>query len=207
MILFVCHANLCRSPMAERLARRTLVQRLGHAGEAVDVVSAGTHARGDEPMHPLAGRVLGEFDCDDAGFRSRRLDESMVAHAGLILTATRTQRAACVMFDPTAVRRTFTIPQFGRYAARLSARGLAALPSPSDRLRAMIEQLSVVRGGLPVPSAEADELADPVQSPIQGFRRCAGEIQSVLEVMAELIAPTQPTPSPPDRCGWGLHTP
>jgi protein-tyrosine phosphatase len=74
---------------------------------------------------------------------------------------------------------------------------LAAIWPPQERLRAMIEQVSVVRGELPVATAEEDELADPVQSPIEVFRRCAAEIQSVVDLISGLIAPVQPVPLAP----------
>ena len=41
-VLFVCHANLCRSPMAERLLRLALDTRPGLAGAGLTAASAGT---------------------------------------------------------------------------------------------------------------------------------------------------------------------
>lgn len=196
-ILVVCHANLCRSPMAERLARHAITSRLGEAAAGIEVSSAGTHAWNNNPMHPLAADVLREYGADETGFRSRRLTEVQVKRADLVLTATRGQRAACVAFDPAAVRRTFTIPQIGRYAAALPSYSLMTIWPPQERLRAMIEQVSVVRGELPVASANEDELADPMRSPIEVFRRCAAEIQSVIDLITCLIAPVQTVPLMP----------
>jgi protein-tyrosine phosphatase len=190
-LLIVCHANHCRSPMAERLARRMISDRLGSAATAIEVFSAGTHAWSDRPMHPLAAEVLREYDVDDGEFRSRRLTAGMVSRANLILTATTQQRAACVAFNPAAVRRTFTIPQFGRYAAALARNSLVAFWPPQQRLRQMIDEVQVVRGTLPVPFVEEDELPDPLGLPIAVFRRCAAEIHGVLDVTTELIAPVQ----------------
>jgi protein-tyrosine phosphatase len=193
-VLLVCHANICRSPMAERLTRRTIDDRLGPAAAAFDVYSAGTHAWTNRPMHPLSAEVLREVGADDVGFRSQRLTPGLVKRADLVLTATRDQRAACVDFDPGAVRRTFTIPQFGRYAAAMPAFSLTGIWPPQRRLRVMIEELSVIRGELPVASVQDDELPDPVQSPIEVFRRCATDIQWMVDVMTDLIAPIQPAP-------------
>ena len=193
-ILIVCHANLCRSPMAERLARKAIADRLGQEAAGFHVVSAGTHAWSNEPMHPLAAEVLREHGADETGFLSRRLTELLVRRADLVLTATRRQRSECVAFDPSAVRRTFTISQFGRYAAALGPHSLRAVWPSQRRLRVMIDQVSVVRGSLPVASAAEEDLADPVQSPIEVFRRCAAEIQSTIDVMTGLIAPIQTVP-------------
>jgi protein-tyrosine phosphatase len=196
-LLIVCHANLCRSPMAERLTRRRLSDRLGPAAAAFDVVSAGTHAWSNRAMHPLAAEVLREYDVDDDEFRSRRLTAGMVSRADLILTATAQQRAACVAFCPAAVRRTFTIAQFGRYAAALPRYGLVAFWPPQQRFRQMIDEVEVVRGTLPVGSPEDDDLTDPVGLPITVFRRCAAEIHEVVDMMTELIAPVRSAPQEP----------
>jgi protein-tyrosine phosphatase len=190
-ILMVCHANLCRSPMAERLARTAISEGLGDEAAGFEVSSAGTHAWTNRPMHPLAAEVLREQDIDESDFLSRRLTEGLVKRAGLVLTATRQQRTACVALDTSAVHRTFTIPQFGRYAAAMPPADLIAVWPPQRRLRLMIEQVPLVRGALPVVSGVADDLPDPVQSPIELFRRCAAEIQSVVDVIVGLIAPIQ----------------
>lgn len=188
-VLVVCHANLCRSPMAERLARRAITERMGDAAADFEVSSAGTHAWTGRPMHPLAAEVLREYGADDTGFRSRRLTAAMVARADLVLTATRRQRGECVALVPASVRRTFTLPQFGRLAAVIPAYSLTAIWPPQARLQTMIDDLLVIRGELPVGSPEQDELPDPVEQPIEVFRRCAGEIQAVVDVMTDLIAP------------------
>ncbi|HEX8631905.1 MAG TPA: low molecular weight phosphatase family protein [Catenuloplanes sp.] len=188
-VLVVCHANLCRSPMAERLARQTIADRLGPDAASFEVVSAGTHAWTGRPMHPLAAEVLREHGVDDSGFSSQRLTASLVRRADLVLTATRRQRAECVAMVPAAVRRTFTLPQFGRLASAVAPYSLTAIWPPQARLRSMLDELLVIRGELPVPPVEQDELPDPVDHPIGVFRRCAGEIQSVFNVMTGLIEP------------------
>jgi protein-tyrosine phosphatase len=193
-VLIVCHANLCRSPMAERMARKALDDRLGADAAGFHLVSAGTHAWTNQAMHPLAAVVLREYGADDSGFRSRRLTGALVERADLVLTATRRQRSECVAFDPAAVRRSFTISQFGRYATALRPYSLTAIWPPQRRLRVMIDQVSVIRGDLPVVPAAEEDLVDPVQSPIEVFRRCAAEIQAVVDVMIGLIAPIQTAP-------------
>lgn len=199
-VLVVCHANLCRSPMAEQLLRHGLAARLGADGAAFPVGSAGTHAVADRPMHPLALRVLTQAGIDSAGFRSRPLTADLVAAADLVLTATRQQRSACVSLDPAAVRRTFTMRQFGRYAAAFPAPGTAVPAGPQQRLRALLERVPLIRAGLPFVPAGQDDLPDPVQQPITAFQQCRTTIEQVVEVMAALIAenpPALPSPPPP----------
>ena len=57
LILFVCHGNICRSPMAEFIFRR-LVARHG-LSDSIDVASAATSAEEiGNPVYPLAKRTL-----------------------------------------------------------------------------------------------------------------------------------------------------
>jgi protein-tyrosine phosphatase len=162
-MLFVCRANLCRSAMAERLARAF--------GLAAD--SAGTHAVPGHPMPEHAAAVLRERGADPAGFASRRVAPAMLTGADLVLTATRAERAYCVTLAPATAPRTFTLRQYGRYAAALPG---AAPPTPAA--------IAAVRGRLQPGSAEGDDLDDPYGGPIEGFRVCADRIEAILRLLA-----------------------
>src|SRR4051812_4621815 len=85
-LLLVCHANECRSPMAERLAVRMFTDRFGAAASELHVISAGTHARSGRPMRPEAAKVLTYFGADPTGFASRRLGPGFIEGADLVLT-------------------------------------------------------------------------------------------------------------------------
>lgn len=186
-VLAVCHANMCRSPLAEHLLRRGL-----DPGVFL-VASAGTHALPDRAMHPYAEQVLAEAGISTSDFRTRRLTAPLVAGADLVLTATREQRSACVALVPAAIRRTFTIPQFGRYAAALTPPGDCP---PERRLRAAIDRVPLVRAGLPVLPAACDDLTDPVREPVAAFRECLATIERVVGAVAGLIAEHPPVPGP-----------
>lgn len=72
-LLFVCTGNICRSPMAEYLAR----DRLG--GGVVTFASAGTAALPERPASEATRRVMREVGIDMSAHRSRdvwRLTES-----------------------------------------------------------------------------------------------------------------------------------
>jgi protein-tyrosine phosphatase len=139
-------------------------------------------------MHPNTEYVLRELGADVSDFSSRRLTTELVTSADLVLTADRQQRAACVTLVPAAVRRTYTLKQFGRLAAAVPAHRLAPLRSPRERLAALREEALIVRSEVPfVPPAE-DDLVDPVREPIEAFTRCSEEIAQVLRVIVDLIA-------------------
>ena len=187
-ILIVCHANVCRSPMAERVFRGALDDQLGAGGAVVEMLSAGTAAWTARPMHPFARAVLSEQGLDGTDFRSQRLTPALVARSDLVLTATRGQRAAVVGMEPAAVRRSFTLPQFGRLTEAVAATGPLDGDGPVARLASLVERVPMMRGQLPVPPAEEDEIPDPIGRPIEVFRRCAGDAQRVAEVLARVIA-------------------
>ncbi|BCJ52058.1 protein-tyrosine-phosphatase [Actinoplanes sp. NBRC 14428] len=190
-VLIVCHANLCRSPMAEYLLRHALESRLGPAAGGLEILSAGTDAWADLPMHPLSVEALGEHGLDGTAFRSRRLTPALVKRAGLVLTATRRQRSVAVAMEPAAVKHAFTLPQFARLAAEVAVAAPLEPGTPAQRLGRIIERIPMVRGHLPVPPAEQDEIADPVRMPIEVFRRCAHELDRIAGVTAQLIAPSR----------------
>ncbi|MDG6100831.1 low molecular weight phosphatase family protein [Dactylosporangium aurantiacum] len=162
-MLFVCRANLCRSAMAERLAR---------AG-GLAATSAGTHAVPGLDMPPEAKAVLRELGADPEGFASRRVDGGLLAGADLVLTATRAERAHCVTLAPAVAARTFTLRQFGRY--------LEASPPGPTALR----DVARARGRLQPGSPLDDDLPDPYGGPIDGYRDCAATIARILTLLAD----------------------
>ncbi|GAA3274342.1 low molecular weight phosphatase family protein [Dactylosporangium vinaceum] len=164
-MLFVCRANLCRSAMAERLART-----LG-----LDAASAGTHAVPGLEMPEHARTVLREHGADPEGFTSRRVVPSLLLGASLILTATRAERAHCVTLAPVTAARTFTLRQYARYAA--------AVPDGPLTLRAV----GAVRGRLQPGKPADDDLEDPFGGPIEGFRVCAETIADILRPLASRL--------------------
>ena len=162
-MLFVCRANLCRSPMAERLARK-----LG-----LEASSAGTHAAADLEMPENAAAVLRERGASAKKFTSRRLTAPMLTAADLVLTATRAERAHCVTLAPATTGRTFTLRQYGRY--------LAALPPDAA---VTPQAIASIRGRLQPVAPDNDDLADPFGGPIEGFRTCAETIWPILSALA-----------------------
>ncbi|MBC5581787.1 low molecular weight phosphotyrosine protein phosphatase [Anaerofilum sp. BX8] len=71
-ILFVCHGNICRSPMAEFLFR-DLLHKQGLEGRAL-VASAATSAEEiGNPVYPPARRKLAQLGIDAGGKRAVQL--------------------------------------------------------------------------------------------------------------------------------------
>ncbi|UFN91734.1 low molecular weight phosphatase family protein [Micromonospora aurantiaca] len=179
-VLFVCHANMCRSPMAEFIARRML------AGLPLAVASAGTDAIDGAAMHPYAVEVTAATGADPAAFRTRRLRPEHLTGAALVLTATRRQRSACTSLAPAALTRTFTLRQFARLAAE--ARPAEAEADEVTPLRAAMSAAVRARGRLQPAAPDAEDLRDPIGGSPADFRRCAEEIERSIWPVLALIA-------------------
>lgn len=185
-VLFVCHANLCRSPLAERLARRAFDDAFGPAAAASVVMSsAGTRAYAGSAMHHHSADVLAECGVDASGFASRTVTPAVLTDADLVLTATREQRTACLTLAPATVGRTFTIRQFARLAEAVRT-GPAATPAAG--LHALRDAVNAVRHTVPAAPGDADDLPDPVGRPIEEFRVCAEDVWRSLSTVVGVIA-------------------
>jgi protein-tyrosine phosphatase len=188
-ILFVCYANLCRSPVAERLARALLSRRIGDAAGRLPIGSAGTHARAGLPMHPYAMSVIVERGGDACAFHSRPLARDLIAAAGLVLTAGRAERAACATLLPGAVGRTFTVRQFGRLAEAAIRAGARPPGDAADRLEFAVRAVTAARSLLQPVDPSEDDIIDPIGAGLTGFRCCAVTIEAALDPALRLIAP------------------
>ena len=71
-ILFICHGNICRSPMAEFIMK-DLVEKAGMAGR-FEIASAATSAEElGNPVYPPARRMLAEHGLRCAGKTARQM--------------------------------------------------------------------------------------------------------------------------------------
>jgi sulfate adenylyltransferase len=140
-VLFVCTANICRSPYMERVARSLDVP-------GVEFTSAGTHGFDAHPMDPPMASRLVERGLDGSDFRSRRVTPRLIAEADLVLTAEAAHRSAILEESPEAVRKVFTLGQ----AARLVAEQDSPM-SPRELVEALAERRT--------PPDPADDVADP----------------------------------------------
>jgi protein-tyrosine phosphatase len=91
-VLFVCTANICRSPMAEGVFR-TLAQRAG-LEKAFTIASAGTTSiHAGEPPTPAAVAAAARRGYDISGQRSRPVSKEDIAAADYVLAMDRSHMA------------------------------------------------------------------------------------------------------------------
>ena len=109
-VLFVCTANICRSPYLELTARA-----LAGDGSDVEFSSAGTHGFDAQPMNEPMVAALADGSAEH--FASRRLTREILADADLVLTAEATHRTFILEEFPQHFRKVFTVGQFAATVA------------------------------------------------------------------------------------------
>ncbi|WP_119068509.1 low molecular weight protein arginine phosphatase [Rubrobacter indicoceani] len=119
-VLFVCRANICRSPMAESMFGVLARER----GLSLRVGSAGVEARPGFDMAPRTRTVLEELGFPAGEHRSRAVSGGLLKDYDLVLTMTRRHSEALLGLEPGA--EVMTLPEFA---------GDAAEPDISDPYR------------------------------------------------------------------------
>jgi protein-tyrosine phosphatase len=173
--------------MAEWLCLTELRGQLGPAASGFALMSAGTHALVDEPMHPHAVRALAELGVKAAGSFGRQLDAGAVDRADLVLCATREHRSEVLSENPRALRRTFTLREFHRATAGLDPAELDGRDAQAA-MRSLVEQAAARRGWTAAGPRTDDDLGDPYGARLEAFRVCAALIREALAGPVSLVA-------------------
>lgn len=189
-ILHVCTGNICRSPMAERLTRAGLEDRLDAHASRFSVTSAGTWGHEGSGMELAALQALDELGVDGRDFRARELLVEHIRRADLVLGATREHRAQVVTAVPEALPRTFTLREFARTAAAVvgGAEEDSWPADPVHRAHAVVVATAARRGSVPASLPGDDDVPDPYGAPLPAFRRCATTIAEALVPALDALA-------------------
>lgn len=107
-VLFVCTANICRSPMAQEIFNALAADgRLPYRAE-----SAGTAAPEGEPMAPNSVAVLEESGIYPEMHRARQVSESMIEEATLVLVMGPRHAAALRRLAGRSSAEIRTLPEY-----------------------------------------------------------------------------------------------
>ncbi len=104
-VLFVCTANICRSPMAEAIFNALS----SDTGMPYEAKSAGVAALVGEPIAPNAVAVLEEFGVYAGEHRARQVHEPMLEEADLVLAMTPKHVAALQRFSAGSPEKVRTL--------------------------------------------------------------------------------------------------
>jgi len=163
-VLFVCTANICRSPAMELIAR--------DLARSADVVftSAGTHGRNGLQMTTEMVATLAPGVSDTSGsFRSRHLTAELLGGADLVLTAEQVHRQHILDDFPHLHRQVFTLGQFAAAATELP--GLSG------------HDLVAAAGQRRAPASPEQDVADPYRRGKAAAVRATGTITDMLSVI------------------------
>jgi protein-tyrosine phosphatase len=183
-LLFVCSGNLCRSPMAERLAGKWAEQALGAKAAALHISSAGVAARVGEPMDPRSAAALRRLGGEADGFTARALTADMAQESDLVLTMTRRQRRLVLEMAPRKLRSTFTLREAADLLSAADVAGLHAL-SPTIRARELAQRLDAARAHRRV--FQDDDIVDPIGRRQEVHDRAADSIAAALRPLAAVL--------------------
>ncbi len=106
-ILFICTANICRSPMAEYLTKKMLIKN--HL--AFRVASAG-FLEGGFPISKGSRIFLTENNIDASKHISQKVNRQIVQDSFLILTMTEMHKQRLLELEPNAVYKVFTLSEY-----------------------------------------------------------------------------------------------
>lgn len=148
-ILVVCTANICRSPLAERLLQRGAASRC----LALEVSSAG-FLYDDEPAAERMVAVAAERGLDLSDHRSRIVRAEMLDAADLVVTMERRHARELIVEHDAVAGQVFTLGGVVEVLADCDAAGEM---SAVDRVSGLVDARSPtdLLGGGP------DEVADP----------------------------------------------
>jgi protein-tyrosine-phosphatase len=180
--LVVCTANVCRSPVAERLLSRRLNGQVDNDGESWVVTSAGTSPVA-VPLDANTLSVAEEVSLDLTTHRPRRLTRDIISIDGadLVLGMAREHVRSVVALEPAAWTRTFTLKELVRRA------GSVAPPRSGETLDAWLARVSAERtaGGM-LGSDLLDDIDDPFGSARPRHRRMLDEVTRLVDQLVSL---------------------
>lgn len=128
-VLFLCTHNSARSQMAEGFLRKLGVDRF-------DVVSAGTEARG---LDPLAVQAMAEYGIDISLQESKTLDQFVEQPFDLVITVCDEANESCPYFPNAKERLHWSFPDPSAVTGDDVTR-FAAFRAVRDAIRERIER-------------------------------------------------------------------
>lgn len=182
-IVVVCTANICRSPIAERLLRHSLDNDAWRLQRDVPIVvtSAGTRAT-DRPLPADTVGELVRLGLPTTPHTPVLLDAGVLAGADLVLGLTRDHRRSIVRVAPRMSTRSFTLVEYARILNFIRTERVGSTPqynplAAADFLREITAMAARLRGSMP-PQGDPSELdiEDPYNRGTAVYRRVADRI-------------------------------
>ncbi|MBU6213052.1 MAG: hypothetical protein KGP01_01165 [Actinomycetales bacterium] len=179
-VLFVCTANICRSPYAAHALRGLLADTPGFT-----VMSAGVRS---EWLDIVGEAACPEMPAPDGlpvlqDHSATQLTVEMVREADIIITFEAAHRAAVVDLLPRAQVKAYTARQVQRLSQAVAAEHWP--PAAPERSEDALRNLNSARSWAPFD--EDADVSDPHGLGVEAHRECAREIDAIVESLAAVL--------------------
>jgi len=190
-VLFVCTANVCRSPMA---AGFLVAEAQRHSVDSIRVGSAG-QMEGGQPADPHVVDILANHGIDLSRKRSRQLNLVTAVSSDLILTMTTRHTRHVVSQFPEAASRTFAMKDFVQTVRRRrQGTPISEWIATTNANKADMSRYLADGSGLDIP--------DPIGEPRAVFVNLADEMIEMVAWIARCSGLYQLAPQPPAPTGY-----
>lgn len=186
-ILTVCTGNICRSPVVELLLQRGLDEL--HP-EKFSVRSAGTHALVGQPIQPLSEEIVLRHGGVVDSFGARQLTQQMLQEADLILAMTAGHRSKVLQLEPAALKRTFTVREFGRMLEQLLKDDSTGQVTNdvAGRWRQLPAAAAAVRHKVLAKNPSDNDVLDPYRRNSSAYREMEDQLVPALSAILSVAA-------------------
>lgn len=168
-MLFVCTANIARSPYAERRTRQLL------DGPGLLVASAGIPGVSGRGMDTEMATQLRERGAETSGHASRPLTTDLLTETDLVVTFEFMHRMRIAQVWPDHAIKVFGLHQLADAVRRV--------PSPGRGLELLDQAYTAAR-----PDGLNWDVCDPHGQGAAAARECANEIDAALAVIVPALA-------------------
>ena len=164
-VLFVCTANICRSPMASALFAKSV-----HANGVTGAMSASAgFLEGGRPVHESVHRLMSERGVDVSRKKSQQLSQDLVDKSDLILTMTSEHARGVVSRFPRAIGDVYTFRHFGT---------LVTPRSPEMSTRDWLDHLHLSNRRAYLGDDDVLDVPDPIGHEHNVFVELAAELEN-----------------------------
>jgi protein-tyrosine phosphatase len=180
--LFVCTANICRSPMAAAL----FAARMEGLADPVEVSSAGIPSSGTLTSEVPAEvrEVMAPYGIQLEGHQSRSITEPMLKEVDLVIGMGRRHVQEAILLDPPCWPKAFMLKELVRLGTVVGPRG------PDQGIRSWIDSVhgDRTRASLAHRST-VDDVADPYGGTLAQYQSTAAELAQLVGRLTGLVWP------------------